>query len=391
MKPFNPIFLLAILLLLADCNSQQTEDERGVELSISSKVYTDRINSSTVFLSIRCIPLETNSNLLIDDAVKILHRDHFIYVADRYALYRFDEDGQSCGKIQQNGAGPEEYNSISDFEINADQTVWILSRTNRMLYKYAWDGVLKEKVKMNYWVTKLCFVGQEKICVYIGNEMDENNRHQLKTVDLRADSVINNHLEIDTKKAHYLHVHSPSHFSRVFGRKNEIYFFTMFDDVIYKWTNDKLKSAFRMNINRKNIPPSFYDNDYADVFVFFQTLHKNDYAYGTDLFIEYEKDYICAYFYGGERHFSFISRDTREAIYDFKTIVEDVALSGYPIRLTEQSYFIQENCELILPLIPSDIIEYAKNHLDEENRLKVQQCIRYANEDQNPVLLIVNR
>jgi hypothetical protein len=392
MKQFNQFSLLtALLLLFASCNRRQAMDETPVEFSISSKIYTDGVKSSAVFSSVKCVPLETNQDLLLDDAVKIIHHDHFIYVADRFALYRFDEDGKSCGIINRNGAGPEEYRSIADFEVNADQTVWILSRTDKTLYKYTWEGVLEKTVRMNYWAKKMFFVSPEKVCIYIGNEMDENNRHQLKTVDLSADSVTGNHLEIDPGKAKYLHIQSAGHFSKVFNRKDEMYFFDMFDDVIHKWSNGCLTPVFRIDINHKNIPSSFYDNDYSDVSAFFQALFKGDHAYGTDLFVEYEKDCLYAYFYSGERHFALVSKATREATLDFKTIIEDVVLSGYPINLTGQSCFIQKNNELILPLVPSEIVEYAKKHSDEETRHKIQQRIRYAGEDQNPILLIINK
>ncbi|MDR2118148.1 MAG: 6-bladed beta-propeller, partial [Tannerellaceae bacterium] len=163
---------------------------------------------------------------------------------------------------------------------------------------------------------------------------------------------------MDSAKAKFLHIHSANHFSRAFGSENGVYFFMMFEDVIHQWTNDKLRPAFRVNINQRNIPPSFYRNDYADVSVFFQALFRENYAYGTGLFLDYGKDFLYAYFYGGECHFALISGESREATLDFKSIREDVALSGYPINLTKQSYFIQDNNELILPLIPADIIDY---------------------------------
>jgi hypothetical protein len=221
--------------------------------------------------------------------------------------------------------------------------------------------------------------------------MDGNNSHQFKTVDIGTNSVIANHLEIDPAKARYLHVHSAGHFSRAFDREDGIYFFNIFDDLIYKCTNGELQPVFRMNLNHRNIPSSFYGGDYSDVSVFFQALFKGDYAYGTDLFVEYEKDRLYSYFYGGERHLSLISKATREATLDFKTLIEDAVLSDYPVNLTEQSFFIQENSELILPLDPSEIVEYAKNHPDEAVRQNLQQRIRYVDEDPNPVLLMLNR
>ncbi|MDR1896345.1 MAG: 6-bladed beta-propeller [Prevotellaceae bacterium] len=391
MKQLNLFFFLIALCLFTRCGLQQTEEKKPLQLHISSKVYTDKINSSAVFSSVKCVPLETNADLLIDNIIKIVHRNHFIYVADRFALYKFDEDGMLQGKIKRNGSGPEEYNGISDFEIETEQTAWILSRTDKTLYKYTWDGELKKNIKLNYWATKMYYISPEKVCVYIGNEMDENNRHQLKTIDLNINDVINNHLEIDSKKAKFLHIHSANHFSKVLNRENEMYFFNTFDDMIYKWSNDNLMSVFTININHKNIPPSFYDQDYSDVSVFFQSLFKGNYAYGTDLFIEYEKDYLYAYIYAGERHFTLISKETNEAAHDFKVINEDVILADYPINLVEQNYFVQRNNELILPLIPSDIVNYINDLPDTEIRKKIQERIHYTDEDQNPVLLIMNR
>ncbi|MDR1331987.1 MAG: 6-bladed beta-propeller [Tannerella sp.] len=392
MKRYNLLSLPALLLLsLAGCHPRQAAVETPAELSISSDVYTERAKSSDIFSSVTCVPLETNADLLLDNAVKILHRDHYIYVADRFALYRFDEDGRSCGTVNRHGPGPEEYRGIADFEINADQTVWILSRNDRTLYKYTWEGRLEKTVRLNYWATKMYFLTPDKVCFYIGNEMDENNRHQFKTVDIGTDSVIANHLEIDPGKARYLHVFSNGHFSRAPGRDGGLYVFHLFDDLIYQYADDGLQPAFRMNLNHRNIPPSFYDDDYSDVSVFFQALFKGNYAYGTNLFVEYGKDWLYSYSYGGERHLSLISKSTREATLDFKTLVEDATLSGYPVNLTEQSIFIQEDGELILPLDPPEIAEYAKNHPDEAVRRSLHRHIRHADEDPNPLLLLLNR
>jgi hypothetical protein len=383
--------LLIVLAVFTGCGSPQTREKKLARFRISSKAYADNVNSSTVFSSVQCVPLETGQDVLLDNIVKIVHKKPFIYVADRFSLYKFDEEGKLCGKISRNGQGPGEYARISDFAVETEQTAWILSRNNKTLYKYTWENVLEASFKLDCRAAKMYFISPEKVCLYVGNEMDENNRHQLKTVDLRTNSIINSYLETDSGKAGYLHVHAANHFSTRLTPENGIYFFDMFDDVIYQWSNEELEPVFAMDIDHKNIPPSFYDQDYADVSVFFQALFKGNYAYGTDLFMEYEKDCLYAYLYRGARHFALVSKAIGEATLDFTTINEDVVLAGYPIELTEQSYFIQENNELILPLIPSDIIEYAKDKLDEESRLQVQQRIRYTDEDQNPVLLLVSR
>jgi hypothetical protein len=389
MKPFPLFFSLIVPVLFAGCGPRQAGEQHPAGLSISDGVYTDQVNSSAVFTSVQCVPLETGDDLLIDEIVKVIHRDGFFHVADRTALYRFDENGKLQGKIKRDGPGPEEYDGIADFEIETQQSTWILSR--KTLYKYTWDGVLERKISLDYRVMKIHLLGPGKICAYSGNQIEEHNRYRFNTIDLNTGRTIAGHLEIDPQKSRYLHVFSSRNFSSVAGHAGQAYLFTTFDDTVYKWSADSVAPAFTVDINRRNIPPSFYGQDYSDVSVFFQSLFKNNYAYGTDMFVEYAEDFLYAYLYSGERHFALISKQTGEATTDFKRIDEDVLLSGYPVNLLEQHCFLQPNNELVLPLVPADVAEYARRLPDEESRRKVLEHIRYTDDDQNPVLLILNR
>jgi hypothetical protein len=389
MKSFDKLYLLAILCLITSCKLQRANNGKDTSiLSVAVHSMRNEVKSSDIFSSVKCVTLETNQELLLDNIRKIDHKDNFIYVADRFAVYKFDEDGNLLSKVNKVGPGPDEYISISDFEVNIDGSVWILSRNNRTLYKYTWEGELIDNIKLNYWATKMFLISPEEMCLYIGNEMDGNNQHQLKIINLQTGQLISNQLKIDKKKAKYLHVNSENHFSRSMDGK-DIYFFNIFDDKIYKLSKDTTFSIINVNINNKNIPSSFFDAEYKDVQDFFQSLFEGNYAYGTNAFIEYKNVYLYSYIYDREFYLSLISKDEKESLIDFKTIIEDTNLFEYPVYLTEQNLFIQRNNVIIIPIMPSDIIQYAKTNLSQDNLEKVKQVIKYTSYDQNPILLLL--
>lgn len=375
-------------LLFSSCNGSQGKNDTLTTLSVNTESFKKEIKSSAVFSSVKCIPLETGEDFLIDKISKMARKNNHLYVADRLALYKFDLNGSFIAKIEKKGNGPGEYSSISDFEIDTDETVWILSRNDKKLYKYTWNGTLEKEITLNYWAAKMQLISPSEACFYIGNELNENNRHQLKIVDLNQNSITANHLEINPQLAKYLHVNSNSHFCS--NRNSGFYFYNLFDNTIYALSKNEILPAFQTDLFGKNIPTSFFDAGYANIAEFFQSLFKGNYAYGTAIFAEYKTRYLYSYYYAKECHISMISKKTNASEVDFTTLIEDKILSNYPIPLTGQDLFIlQDNNALALPLIPSEIALYAEDNLNGSNKNSLLQAIQYTSEHQNPVILIL--
>jgi hypothetical protein len=376
-----------VLLLFACKQENKTSTNDIIKLTLMEKAFVEQANTSQFFTFAKCIPLSTDDESLIGEISKIVHHEGFIYVADRSALYRFTEDGMFSGKINKQGNGPDEYAGISDFEIETTDKMWILSRSRQMLYQYSWNGTLNKKIKFNFWAAKMYLISSEKMCLYIGNERDENNQHQIKIMDLNTENILNSWLEIDKKKARYLHILSQYHFCT--NEAGQCYFYNTFDDYVYSLSEDRMTKHFQMNILDKNIPASFYDVEYADVSYFFRALFSNNYAYGTSLFLEGKTMYLYSYYYKRQCHVAFISKETNESVADFTRLTEDMLLYGYPIDLTGtgDNIHIQKDNEIIIPLQPYKIIEYCEAHPEISDELK--KVIRYTGEDQNVVLLIM--
>lgn len=378
--------MLLCLTMLA-CTSEKV-GEAVKTLTLKQDVATEKANVSEHFSTVECVPLETAEDILIGVITKAVRHGDFIYVADANALYKFAPDGKFVAVLSKKGQGPDEYLNLSDFEVASDNEVWLLSRNARSIYLYTWDGEQKKKLQFEYWAAKMRMLSTDKMCVYIGNELNDSNQHQFKIIDLATGAIIRNDIEIDPIRAKFLHVNSANHFSPCLDGKYESFVYNIFDSYIYGIAKDSIVPVFQVDIYGKNIPESFYNEEYKDVSYFFQALFKGNYAYGAAFFAELRDKFLYSYFYGGQKHLALISKATNESTADFTLLLEDKLLSGFPVDLTETEMFVQDGSGLIIPLQPSDIMDFAKYH--PESLDKIKEAIKFESDDQNPVLLFLN-
>lgn len=376
--------ILLFALLLASCTSGNTNTAKveTIEIDIPT-TETPEAKLSDFASSVETVSLETNDSTLINEPLQIISQEDFIYVADNAGAYKFDSDGKLLASILRKGVAPEEYISLTDFAIDSNGDIWILSRNNKALYNYAWNGTLLQKIDLNAWVLRIAWnVPDKEMLLYIGNEKDETNQHQLCVLNINTKEITRRMFPIDDDKANYLHIKSTNHFSQENERK---YFYQMFNDTIYAGSNNgSFIPAYVLDLDGKNIPSSFYQHKYNDVMDFFQHLFKGNYAYGTKFFLKKGKDCWTSFIYGGHSYW-YLSKGGKKQ--SCNTLVENVCLAGYKICLDELEFFVQNDGCVIIPIYPYLIAEYAEKYLKESERHELLQKIRYVNEEQNPILL----
>jgi hypothetical protein len=356
-------------------------------LSVVPGSLVEKAKSSELFSSVSFVSLETNQEVLLDDEiVKIERRGDNIYVADRSAVYKFGSNGSLLKKMSKLGQGPEEHRRISDVEIIDEDSLWILCRENQTLYKFDWEGKLLDHIQLNCWGNKIYFLSPDRMCLYIGNEMDENNQHQLRTINPVTGEVTGRYKEIDPNEARYMHVIQSNRFSL---SANGMYYFNAYCDNIYELRGEIFSPVYYIDILNKNIPDTFFNEEYADIRDFSEARLKRDFAYGSFLFVESADVFLFSYFYDKNIHYAFINKETKKSFVDCTTMVEDVVLADYPITWMGQEVFIQKNNELILPIQPFDLIQYAGENMSAEVINQLKQKLKLSEDDQNPVLLIL--
>lgn len=370
-----------LLLLCTACSHQvKNESLEKINVLLSSKKAVLPI--SDFASSVECIPLAAKDSVVIDELVRVIIKDDFIYAADNASLYKFTETGNLISSICHRGNSPSEYINISDFQIDKDGCVWMLSRNNKTLYKYAWNGDLEKKILLGHWIEKIYLLDKGKMLLYAGNEKSKSFEHTLYVLDLETGTMTNKSLMINDNKSTYLHVKSLNHFS-CNGEQN--YFYQMFNDTIF-YINEKGMPVpkYFMNLDGKNIPVSFYKRNYRDIMDFFQNLFKDNYAYGTGLFINSNNSFLFSLCYGGHTYWCVMHG--KECMMS-TTLTDDICLYNYKIELSELPYFVQKDNSVILALSPYLIMDYAENNLNEEQRNNVFRLLQYSGEDQNPILL----
>jgi hypothetical protein len=380
----NNNLLLKIFILVSTVACSETpEGSEGIKhVDVSFDKNKESIKMSDLVASVNYIPLFTSDDVLINEVNKIVSDGEFIYVADRLSLYKFSSDGVFICKIQKNGPGSDEYLSITDFQIDNDGMPWILSRSNKKIINYSWNGELTESLELDVNVNSFYFTDDGRVILYCGNETD-NNEYRLNTIDLKMKEPASSFLRIDTHKSNYLHIiGSVNHF---FDFQNKMLFYEIFNDTIYSIEKNNIAPYLYLNIDNKNIPPSFYENDYADIMDFFQNLFTHSYGYGINLFFENENNYIASYIYDKECYLN-ITAKNKAYSYNIKTIHDDIELYNYPIDFTDVTFFPGKS-GLLIVLYPNEIMDYANEHLSKEACVKIKEKINYISEDQNPLII----
>lgn len=381
------IYLLITVMLCSCGSGRKTED--GVNtLHLSMDHVQDDVSLSEIASSVSCISLATSNSTLIDEVIRVISQNGFVYVADKGSVYKYDKSGRLVDKLHQQGLAPNEYNSVSDFQVDSQGNVWIVSRNEKGLYKYNWANELQTKITLDCWVSNIYLADDETMLLYVGNEVDGSGNKQLHEFDLLTKKRAKASLDIDSQKNKYLHIRSNNYFSGVSDQACS-FFFQPFNDTIYRVSPPDLDiiPAFYVDMASKNIPASFYDKEYHDVMDFFQNLSKNAYAYGTDLFLEQPASYLFSFYQAGQCYMALLPKEKDSVGLVFKGIIEDTHLCGFPIELNGLKLFAQRDGSLVLVLSASDILDFSQEKLNEPERDKLRKVFKSGEEDQNEMLL----
>lgn len=141
------IKILAFLLIIIsfscgrESNYKTTNSDSILEIDLLSEPESKITRLSEIAENVEYIPMQTTDSSLIGDLVrKIVNIDDRIYILNsglESEILCFNTDGKFYYKINKSGRGPEEYLSLTDFDINYDnKLLTILSALDSRIKVY---------------------------------------------------------------------------------------------------------------------------------------------------------------------------------------------------------------------------------------------------------------
>lgn len=139
------LIIIIISLFFIDCeNSNKQVKNHILKFDINVAPNISRVKLSDLeFREVVYIPLETNTNCLIQKIDKVFMGGNFILIKHLDKILKFNINGSFMTKIGAEGRGPDEISGILDIDIDAiNQNIYLLSGSHRKFYIYSAEGEL---------------------------------------------------------------------------------------------------------------------------------------------------------------------------------------------------------------------------------------------------------
>jgi len=397
---FNLLLFFCVIFLLQSCRLLQSHRQSEQNSSIT-KIPVDvtsdaELKLSDFFENFRMIRLE--ADIAIGSINRIRYENNHIYVLDerRNTIFIFSDSGKLLSYIRKAGrmvrvgnCGPDgceleeryrESNVFWDFVVNND-TIIVLDWGGRRLLKYNHSGEFLSEHRLRYHVRAISPTINQYNFLFAGNEIT-TNFHRLHRVR-NGNQPGTPCLPIDERKAEYLHIRwdRGHHF---FLHQNAVYFSEAFNDTIYKSVNgEKMKPAFVVDYKGKNVPESFFDQNFANVMEFLQEFHKIDsYAHSVYSFVMSDRFLMFVSFFQRNRKLTLFDQKGKIS-QTFSTVKDDVFFNGLVTSIADFAYYA-DNRYIFLPLDDRFVEWRDRYHVSEQFRAIIDEAER----NDNPLLLI---
>lgn len=315
--------ILFVPVLLMNCSKTNSDEDKtlvGIGHVVPVNLdETYELSEKNHLDSLRLIRLETNKECLIGGIDKIEIIEDRIYILDKFkskSLFCFDLKGQFLFKIHHLGKGPGEFILPEEFTVSQNQ-ISIYDNFRKLKINYDINGNFIDETKMIVSIRNVVQLDSGFALVkpdqsYLGSENDYN----LLVTDSEIGKVLKRYIPGVTKGESIFSV------NKAFARNGDHYLFTYgFNDTIYTYENNSLKSLFVVDFGKNKIPHELAKSSGDEIQKAFFNSDQNYIGYLTD--ISENDDYItCSYSkfsIRGENNFILYSKENNK-LYNFSKI-----------------------------------------------------------------------
>lgn len=164
----NRFIFLIFTVLTTSCFKEKVNDKQ-INFSFSKQ---SKETIAGIVKNYTIIPLETIDDIYLTNARKILMKDDKIYILDimgrRHQIYIFNDQGKFVSKINSQGRGGKEYQSISDFDIHPNkEVISILDPGLRKLMNFNLNSEYQNEQKLDCWAKEFKYMNNNKHIYYV--------------------------------------------------------------------------------------------------------------------------------------------------------------------------------------------------------------------------------
>ena len=142
--------ILFSLFITYGCNQtgESAKQKNAIAVDLDDQ---NKVSIFDLFEKVEIIPLETTDMSLMRYIHKLIYHNNTIFILDKMQsiIFAFDYTGKFKYKIDNKGAGPDQYIHISDFDIDKEKALLsFISPASGELHEYNLEGHFSQKYKL---------------------------------------------------------------------------------------------------------------------------------------------------------------------------------------------------------------------------------------------------
>lgn len=311
------LLLWSFFFIAASCSFKKPDLHKPDLLTLSiSKAEPFSIRNIRVT---ELIPLETNSQNLMGNDLRVRMDSNKIYVMDialRDGIQTFSKEGQFLGTLAVKGEGPNEIKGLQDFQINSDKGILVLTTLGdrTTIYRVNQMGVLQKLTDVSYLASAFTLGGENEFYLY-----GSYNKPLVMNRLVRVGSTG------QTKEAYfpndYTHEMLPMTERNFFETaKGDLVLTEIFNDTLYSIQNRTIQPLVAFDLGRFQIPTEFWEMDLTEGY---QLIQDKGFAVFKAAFSNPSRIIANIHFQGNEI-------GTEKKIYLYDKISEKFQVLDYP-------------------------------------------------------------
>lgn len=374
---FSIVFLVS---MFSACTSKTDaiDDSHAETIHVEVPQQFTKINFDEYFSNSTLVTLETSERSLIQQISRIVRYNEKIYILDKgtNSVLVFNDNGKFDYKIQAEGRGPGEYESLTDFAVDRSTgNMFLYADRPYKLLVFSDEGEFIEESRMeesynnvSYQDGKLLFLNRDESLQYMLIERDVETRKQ------------KGYLPFDDLAIFYASLGSPTPY--IINSKNTYITFP-YSNIVYQYTGASVEARYIIDFGDKN-PPSSIEGLDEDPVSHYTSLLMDNYGIGLSNFSE--KDDFIAFTYGAKT-MALYNKDTKETkSFNF--------VEGADKLLFDNFFAHDGNDNTLISIIPASKFKATMDRYRSDPKIwnkisePTQLLAEEIREDDNPLLMI---